>query len=72
MSVAEARANFAEVLNAAIRGRVTYVTSRSRRVALVGPLSLTDDLEQLRRLAARGVLTAEEFDRASARLSADR
>lgn len=40
MSVAELRKNLADVLNDAIQGKVTYVTNRGRRVALVGPLSL--------------------------------
>lgn len=43
MSVRDARANFADVINAAIRGRIVYITSRGRRVAIVGPLALADD-----------------------------
>jgi prevent-host-death family protein len=42
MSVAELRANIAEVLNAAIRGRTTYITNRGRRVAAVVPLDVAE------------------------------
>ena len=39
----EVREHFADVINDAIRGRITYVTSRGRRVAIVGPLVLAED-----------------------------
>jgi len=43
MSAADARRSFAEVLNAAsARGRITYVTSRGRRVAAVVPLAVAE------------------------------
>lgn len=38
----EARQQFAEVVNAAIRGRVTFITSRGRRVAAVVPLHVAE------------------------------
>lgn len=47
MSAAEARQRFADVLNAAsARGRITYITSRSRRVAAVVPLSIAERAEE--------------------------
>lgn len=43
MSTAEVRAKLAEVVNAAaVRGRVTYITSRGRRVAAVVPLPIAE------------------------------
>lgn len=46
MSAADARRNFADVLNAAsARGRITYITSRGRRVAAVVPLSVAEQAE---------------------------
>jgi prevent-host-death family protein len=42
MSVAEVRANLAEVVNAAIRGRTTYITNRGRRVAAVVALEIAE------------------------------
>ncbi len=49
MSSAEARQNFADVLNAAsARGRITYITSRGRRVAAVVPLSVAEEAEALK------------------------
>lgn len=41
-TVREIRQHFADVVNDAIQGRVTYVTSRGRRVAVIGPLALAD------------------------------
>lgn len=38
----EVREHLADVVNAAIRGRVTYITSRGRRVAAVVPLATAD------------------------------
>lgn len=44
MSVADVRASLADVLNdASAHGRITYVTSRGRPIALIGPLSLDHD-----------------------------
>lgn len=43
-SVRELRETLADVLNAAsVHGEITYVTSRGRPIALVGPLSLDRD-----------------------------
>jgi antitoxin (DNA-binding transcriptional repressor) of toxin-antitoxin stability system len=36
-SVREVREHFADVINDAVRGQVTYVTSRGRLVATIGP-----------------------------------
>jgi len=35
----EAREHFADVINDAIQGRITYITSHGRRVAAVVPLT---------------------------------
>lgn len=43
MSIRDTRASFADVVNAAIRGRITYITSRGRRVAAVVPLAVAED-----------------------------
>lgn len=46
MGVKELRANLADVLNdAAVRGRITYVTSRGRRVAAVVPVPVAEAAE---------------------------
>ncbi|NGO71618.1 type II toxin-antitoxin system prevent-host-death family antitoxin [Streptomyces boncukensis] len=51
LSVADARRQFADVLNSAsARGRITYIISRGRRVAAVVPLPVAEDAE--RRLGA--------------------
>jgi prevent-host-death family protein len=43
MSVRDLRAKLADVLNdAAVRGKITYVTSRGRRVAAVVPLPVAE------------------------------
>lgn len=42
VSVAELRAGLADILNAAARGRTTYITNRGRRIAKIAPL---DDSE---------------------------
>ncbi|MFY1686376.1 type II toxin-antitoxin system Phd/YefM family antitoxin [Plantactinospora sp. WMMB782] len=42
-SVRDAREHFADVLYAAAAGRVTYITSRGRRIAAVVPLAVADD-----------------------------
>lgn len=43
MSVRDLRARLADVLNdAAVRGRITYITSRGRRVAAVVPLPVAE------------------------------
>ena len=43
MGVKELRANLADVLNdAAVRGRITYITSRGRRVAAVVPVTIAE------------------------------
>lgn len=47
LSVADARRQFADILNAAsARGRITYITSRGRRVAAVVPLPIAEGAEQ--------------------------
>jgi prevent-host-death family protein len=38
-SIREVREHLADVVNDAIRGRVTYITNRGRRVAVVMPLA---------------------------------
>ncbi len=38
----EAREHFADMINDAIRGRVTYITGHGRRVAAVVPLAVVD------------------------------
>jgi prevent-host-death family protein len=43
LSVADARRTLADVLNdASVRGRITYITSRGRRVAAVVPLPIAE------------------------------
>ncbi|MFE9671410.1 type II toxin-antitoxin system prevent-host-death family antitoxin, partial [Microbispora bryophytorum] len=47
MSVAEARRRFADVLNdAAVRGRITYITNRGRTIAAVVPVPIAETAEQ--------------------------
>lgn len=47
MPVNEARKDLADVLNAAsVRGRITYITSRGRRVAAVVPLTVAERAEE--------------------------
>jgi len=46
MSTAEVRTNLADVINAAVRNRITFVTSRGRRVAAVVPLSIAEKAVQ--------------------------
>lgn len=46
MSVRDARTHFADVLFRAAAGRITYVTSRGRRIAAVVPLSVAEDAEE--------------------------
>ncbi|GAA0583136.1 hypothetical protein GCM10010172_80210 [Paractinoplanes ferrugineus] len=49
-SVREAREKFADLLYDAAAGKVTYITSRGRRIAAVVPLSVADDaLDEERR-----------------------
>jgi prevent-host-death family protein len=38
----EVREHLADIINAAVRGQVTYITSRGRRVAAVVPLAVAD------------------------------
>ncbi|MEV4077454.1 type II toxin-antitoxin system prevent-host-death family antitoxin [Nonomuraea fuscirosea] len=46
MSVADARRLFADVLNdAAVRGRITYITNRGRRVAAIVPVPVAEAAE---------------------------
>jgi len=45
LSTSEVRENLADVINAAVRGRVTYITSRGRRVAAVVPVTVADQAE---------------------------
>ncbi len=43
MSVADARRQFADVLNdAAVRGRITYITNRGRRIAAIVPVPIAE------------------------------
>ena len=52
LSVADARRQFADVLNSAsARGRITYITSRGRRVAAIVPLSVAEGAERKLRAA---------------------
>lgn len=47
LSVAETRKNLADVLNeASVRGRITYITSRGRRVAAVVPLAIAEAADE--------------------------
>lgn len=47
LSVADTRRLLADVLNAAsARGRITYITSRGRRVAAVVPLPVAEGTER--------------------------
>jgi antitoxin (DNA-binding transcriptional repressor) of toxin-antitoxin stability system len=41
-SIREVRSGLADVINDAISGRITYVTSHGRRVAAVVPLAIAD------------------------------
>jgi antitoxin (DNA-binding transcriptional repressor) of toxin-antitoxin stability system len=44
MSVRDARSQFAAVIHdAAVRGTITYVTNRDRRVAAITPLSVAEN-----------------------------
>lgn len=46
MSTANARAHLADVINAAAaHGRITYLTSRGRRIAAVVPLAVAEKAE---------------------------
>ncbi|WP_433230616.1 type II toxin-antitoxin system prevent-host-death family antitoxin [Actinomadura formosensis] len=46
MSVADARRQFADVLNtAAVRGRITYITNRGRRIAAIVPVPIAETAE---------------------------
>jgi prevent-host-death family protein len=48
-SVRELRASLADVLNgAAVRGEITYVTSRGRRIAAVVPVPVAEAAERER------------------------
>ncbi|QYC42027.1 hypothetical protein Nocox_22115 [Nonomuraea coxensis DSM 45129] len=45
-SVAEARKLFADVLNdAAVRGQITYITNRGRRIAAIVPVPVAETAE---------------------------
>ena len=47
MSAAEARRQFADVLNtAAVRGRITYITNRGRKIAAVVPVHVAESAER--------------------------
>jgi prevent-host-death family protein len=49
MSVAEARSQLADVLNdAAVRGHITYITNRGRRIAAVVPVPIAEAAERAR------------------------
>jgi prevent-host-death family protein len=45
-STREVRERLADVINAAVRGHVTYITSRGRRVAAVVPLAVAERAEE--------------------------
>jgi prevent-host-death family protein len=45
LSVREVREHLADAINAAIRGQVTYITSRGRRVAAIVPLAVAGQAE---------------------------
>ena len=45
LSTREVRGHLAGVINNAIRGQVTYITSRGRRVAAVVPLAVVDQAQ---------------------------
>jgi prevent-host-death family protein len=46
IAVSDLRAKLADVLNdSAVRGRITYVTSRGRRIAAVVPVQLAEAAE---------------------------
>lgn len=50
LSVREIRTQLADVLNeAAIRGQITYITNRGRRIAAVVPVSVAEAEEERRR-----------------------
>ncbi|MFG3051854.1 type II toxin-antitoxin system prevent-host-death family antitoxin [Kitasatospora sp. NPDC048239] len=50
MSTADVRANLADVINAAAaHGRITYLTSRGRRIAAMVPLAIAEQAEATRR-----------------------
>lgn len=79
MSVADLRKHIAAAIDAAANdGRVTIVTHRGRRVAVVGPLSLlgtsavslADEVRRLHELTQQGVLTDDEFVAAKRKLFA--
>jgi prevent-host-death family protein len=42
-SVREARQHFADLLYDAAAGKVTYITSRGRRIAAVVPIAIADE-----------------------------
>lgn len=46
MSVTDSRREYAEVLNAAARGEITYIMSRGRRVAAVVPVPVAEASER--------------------------
>jgi prevent-host-death family protein len=46
MSVADARRQFADVLNDAVRGHITYVTNRGRRIAAIVPVAIAEAAEE--------------------------
>jgi hypothetical protein len=80
MSVADLRKNIAAAIAAATDyGRFTFITSRGRRVAVIGPLSLVpsvpaslaDEFEKLHALMERGVITQTEFGQAKRKLLSD-
>jgi prevent-host-death family protein len=79
VSTVDLRKNMAAVVDAAEKGKTTYITRRGRRIAAVVPLdqarsvpaALIDQLERLRGLVEDGTLTREEFETVKARLLAD-
>lgn len=50
LSTRDVRASLAEVINqAAVHGRITYITSRGRRIAAVVPVAVADMADQSER-----------------------
>jgi len=47
LTTRDVREHLADVINAAVQGQVTYITSRGRRVAAVVPLAIADTHLQL-------------------------
>jgi prevent-host-death family protein len=48
----EVREHLADVIGDAIAGKVTYITSNGRRVAVVIPLALAETIDRIKKEAA--------------------